>query len=115
MWLSKREWNKVEKHKKIKFEFWKALVIIVLIFAIISVGVFIGYKAYRKNNEKIESYTLRIEDKIIDVEYAGLGDSKEYYYFILEDYGMLYVPFDVYNSYMIGDMYEFSVSHIPSK
>lgn len=115
MWLSKKEWNKVEKQKKVKFGLWKALVMVVLLFVVINLMFIICCKVYRETNEKTEFYTLRIEDKIIDVEYDGLFGSKEYYYFLLEDYGMFSVSLDVYNSYMIGDMYEFSISYIPSK
>ena len=121
MWLSKIEWDSKEQKKRIKkrgkleLGVWSSLVTIIVSFFIIFGSLALGIKIYHDSVKITETHCLTIEDKIIEVDYNKFGDSKTYYYFVLEDYGMVSVSVNIYNSYMIGDMYEYEVSYIPSK
>lgn len=121
MWLSKIDRKPVSKrlaqHRKkernlniiktiIKIMIW-LIVILSLITSLICCD------KYYDSIRVTETHTLKIVDKIIDVEYDGFGSSSETYYFVLEEYGMVRVYSNEYNSYMIGDMYEHTYSYIP--
>ena len=74
--------------------------IVVIAFGMISCG------SKEDSGSKGEvSYTLKITEKIIETDRYDYT----HYYFVVESFGMVSVGFRDYNTYMIGDMYTFTV------